>query len=50
MVANKIDLKEADIKQFESTFPDYDIVGISAKEGTNMDGFYDAVFKLAKKV
>ncbi len=50
VVANKIDLKEADIKQFESTFPDYDIVGISAKEGTNMDGFYDAVFKLAKKV
>ncbi|MDP1695890.1 MAG: Era-like GTP-binding protein [archaeon] len=50
VVANKIDLKKANIEQFSSTFPEYDIVGISAKEGTNMEEFYDAIFKLAKKV
>lgn len=50
VVANKIDLKKANVEQFSSTFPEYDIVGISAKEGTNMEEFYDAIFKLAKKV
>ena len=50
VVANKMDLKKAKIDLFTSTFPDYDIVGISAKEGTNMDKFYDSVFKLAKKI
>jgi len=50
VVANKIDLKGADIKKFEATFPDYEVVGISAKEGTNMEEFYEALFKLAKKV
>lgn len=49
VVANKIDLRKADIKKFESAFPEYDVVGISAKEGTNMDEFYEALFKLAKK-
>jgi len=50
VVANKIDLKKADVKKFESTFPEYEVVGISAKEGTNMDEFYEALFKLAKEV
>jgi len=50
VVANKIDLKKADIKKFESTFPEYEVVGISAKDGTNMDEFYEALFRLAKKV
>ena len=50
VVANKIDLKKANIEPFASTFPDYNVIGISAKEGTNMEGFYDAMFKLAKKV
>jgi GTPase len=49
VVANKIDLKKADIKKIESAFPDYDVVGISAKYGKNMEEFYEAVFKLAKK-
>lgn len=49
VVANKIDLKKADIKKFESTFPDYEVVGISAKEGINMDEFYEAIFRLSKK-
>ncbi|MEK6926939.1 MAG: Era-like GTP-binding protein [Nanoarchaeota archaeon] len=49
IVANKIDLKKADIKKIESTFPDYEVVGISAKDGTNMEEFYEALFRLAKK-
>ena len=50
IVANKIDLKKADIKKIESAFSDYDVVGISAKDGKNMGEFYESVFKLAKKI
>jgi small GTP-binding protein len=50
IVANKIDLKKADIKKVEVAFPEYPIVGISAKEGTNLEAFYAALFELAKKV
>jgi GTP-binding protein Era len=49
IVANKIDLKKANIKDVESAFPEYEVIGISAKFGTNMEEFYEAVFKLAKK-
>jgi GTPase len=49
VVANKIDLKKADIKKVEAAFPEYDVVGISAKTGKNMDEFYESIFKLAKK-
>ena len=47
--ANKIDLKKSDVKKVEAAFPDYEVVGISAKQGKNMDEFYESVFKLAKK-
>lgn len=50
VIANKIDLKKADFKRVEAAFPEYDVVGISAKYGKNMDEFYESVFKLAKKV
>jgi GTPase len=49
IVANKIDLKKADIKKIESAFPEYEVVGISAKYGKNMEEFYEALFKLSKK-
>ena len=49
IVANKIDLKKSDVKKVEAAFPDYEVVGISAKQGKNMDEFYESVFKLAKK-
>jgi len=49
VVANKIDLKKADVKKVEAAFPEYDVVGISAKKGKNMDDFYESLFKLAKK-
>jgi len=48
VIANKIDLKKADVKKVEAAFPEYDVVGISAKKGKNMDDFYESVFKLAK--
>jgi 50S ribosomal subunit-associated GTPase HflX len=50
IVANKADLKKANVKKVESAFPEYEVVGISAKEGKNMEEFYESLFKLAKKV
>ncbi len=49
IVANKIDLNKADIKKVEAAFPEYDVVGISARDGTNLEEFYESIFKLAKK-
>ncbi|PIN95258.1 GTP-binding protein [Candidatus Pacearchaeota archaeon CG10_big_fil_rev_8_21_14_0_10_30_48] len=48
IVANKMDLKKADIKKVEAAFPEYDVIGISAKDGDNMDEFYESLFKLVK--
>jgi len=50
IVANKIDMKKANIKKVEAAFPEYDVVGISAKYGKNLEEFYESVFKLAKRV
>lgn len=50
IVGNKIDLKKADIKKIESAFPEYEVVGISAKNGKNLEEFYESIFKLAKKL
>jgi hypothetical protein len=50
VVANKVDLRRADIKKIQAAFPEYDVIGISARFGKNMDEFYEAVFKLAKKI
>jgi hypothetical protein len=50
IVANKVDLKKANIKQIESAFPEYDLIGISAKYGDNIEEFYESIFKLAKKI
>ena len=50
IAANKIDLKKAEIKKIESAFPEYKVVGISAKYGKNLDEFYESIFKLIKKI
>ena len=50
IAANKIDLRKADIKKIEAAFPEYDVVGISAKKGKNLEEFYESVFKLSKKI
>lgn len=46
IAANKTDLKKSDIKKIEAAFPQYAVVGISAKYGNNMDKFYEALFEL----
>jgi len=46
IIANKIDLRKADIKALESAFPEYPVVGISAKLGTNIEEFYEELFEL----
>ena len=48
IAANKIDLKKADIKKVEAAFPEYDVVGISAKTGENIEDFYESLFKLIR--
>ena len=48
IVANKVDLKSANIKRIESAFPQYNVVGVSALKGTNMESFYKELFKTVK--
>jgi len=50
IVANKIDLRNADIKKIEAAFPEYDVVGLSAKYGKNLEEFYESLLKLSKKI
>lgn len=50
IAANKIDLRGSDIKKVEAAFPEYGVVGISARQGKNIDEFYDSLFSLIKKV
>ena len=50
IVANKIDVKKSDVKKIESAFPEYDVVGISARTGENMEEFYESLFKVSRKV
>ena len=49
IAANKIDLRKSDIKKIESAFPEYEVIGISAKHGTNMEEFYENLFRLSGK-
>ena len=46
IIANKIDLKKAKIKKVQAAFPQYDVIGISAKYGNNIDKFYEGLFAL----
>jgi hypothetical protein len=46
IVANKTDLRKSNIKRVESAFPQYDVVGISAGKGKNMEEFYESLFRL----
>ena len=47
IVANKSDLKKADIKKVQAAYPQYSVIGISAKYGNNMDQFYEGLFAIA---
>ena len=48
IVANKIDLKKSNLKRITDAFPQYDVVGISAKDGVNIETFYESLFELMK--
>jgi len=48
IVANKCDVKKSDVKKIEAAFPEYDVVGISARYGKNIEEFYESLFKLLK--
>lgn len=48
IVANKIDLKKADLKRIQAAFPQYEVIGISAKHGKNIDDFYKKLFEVTK--
>ncbi len=50
IVGNKIDLKKSDLKKIEAAFPEYDVVGVSARSGENFEEFYESIFKLAKSI
>lgn len=43
LVANKIDLEEAEPEKIEDAFPQYDFVKISAKEGENLLDLYSEI-------
>ena len=45
IAANKVDLKKASLKKVQAAFPQYPIVGISAKYGKNIEQFYEQLFK-----
>jgi len=47
IVGNKVDLKKANLKKIQSAFPQYPIIGISAKFGTHVEDFYEDLIKLA---
>lgn len=48
LVANKVDLKKSDIKKIKSAFPQYDVIGISAKYGKHIEEFYESLFEVTK--
>ncbi len=50
IVANKTDLKRSKVKRVEAAFPQYKVVGVSAKKGKGFDELYDAIFEISKKV
>ncbi len=50
IVANKIDLKKSNMKKITSAFPEYEVIGTSAKHGDNLEEFYESIFKLSKKI
>ncbi|HII29648.1 TPA: GTP-binding protein [Candidatus Woesearchaeota archaeon] len=46
IVANKIDKKKARVERVRDAFPQYNVVGISAKFGDRIDELYEALFAL----
>lgn len=47
IAANKVDLKRSNIDLVKAAFPQYEIVGISAKYGKNIEEFYERLIEFA---
>lgn len=45
IVANKIDDKHSNVDKVKLVFPEYTLVGISAKTGEGLDTLYETIFK-----
>lgn len=43
ILANKIDMEDADVERIKETYPQHDVVPLSALEGDNMDEVYDEI-------
>jgi len=48
IAANKVDLKKSSIKKVQAAFPQYGVIGISAKYGKNIENLYSGLFDLVK--
>lgn len=48
IVANKIDLKKANLDKIKDAFPQYEVVGISAKTGENIQELYRKIFEISR--
>ncbi len=48
IVANKVDLRNANIKKIQAAFPQYEVVGISALKGDHLQEFYEKLFKVVR--
>ncbi len=46
IAANKVDLKKSNVEAIKNAFPQYQIVGVSAKYGKNVEDFYEQLFHL----
>lgn len=49
IAANKIDLKKASAHRIREVFPNYEVIGISAKTREGMDYFYEKLIELVSK-
>lgn len=47
IAANKVDLKKSNQRKVKAAFPQYTVVGISAKYGKNIDALYEKLFEVA---
>jgi len=47
IVANKCDLKKSDLKKVQAAYPQYTVIGISAKYGNGIEKFYESLFEIA---
>jgi len=48
IVANKIDLKDADAERIQEAFPQHPVVAVSGKTGKNITKLYDTIAKHSK--